>query len=458
MKRSYLVVALLLAPTAVANAQTPPADPPPPPPVPDVPQPPDAPIAPELPDAPEPPDALVQPVPVAKPLAPAEGIQPITPISSVPLQLTPGANIQADGRAFTNNSGSHDMTIRRLRAELTGKAYDYFKFYTLLDFASSKLVVENAYLEVGLPEVSLRFGKDKAQFGIERLQSDTYLTFIERSFATAISPDRDIGIALRGDLYHGVFSYSGAIVDGSPDNSTALEAETDNALEYDLHVLLFPFKAPGLARFGDLAIGAATTFGYTHGTLAAPGLTAIKSDGQETIVTYPTGTTLAATPHVDGYRTRQTIHGYYYGGPVGVLAEYVRDQEPTEVGGSHTGVVDQAWQVAASVAVTPGDHPSYTAIRPVHPFDPKHGHWGAVELAARYGELKIDADAFTSGILSATQSIRIARDFTVGANWYFNRYFKLQINYSETFYKGGGDIGGDRPTEHLIAVRGQAML
>ncbi len=405
-------------------------------------------------DAPEPPEP---PTSVDRPIAAPQGIEPL---SSVPLQLTPGGNIQADGRAFTNDSGSHDLTIRRLRAELAGKAYDYFKLYTLLDFASSKLVVENAYLEVGVPEVSLRFGKDKAQFGIERLQSDTYLAFIERSFATQISPDRDLGVALRGELFHGVLAYSGAIVDGAPDNTTALEAETDNALEYDLHVSFSPFKAPGLAGLGDLAIGAATTFGYTHGTLAAPGLTSIKSDGQQTIVKYAGGgatDTIDTTAHAEGYRTRQTIHGYYYGGPIGVLAEYVRDHEPIALGGTHTGIVDQAWQVAVSVAVTPGDHPSYTAIRPVHPFDPRHGRWGAVELAARYGALELDPDAFDTKITSATSSVRVARDVTVGASWYFNRYFKLQLNYSETFYKEGA-IGGDRRPEHLIAVRGQGML
>ena len=140
-----------------------------------------------------------------------------------------------------------------------------------------------------------------------------------------------------------------------------------------------------------------------------------------------------------------------------MLAEYVRDHEPIELNGTHTGVVDQAWQVAASVAVTPGDHPSYTAIRPAHPFDPKHGHWGAVELAARYGELKLDQDGFDAKITSATSSIRIARDVTVGANWYFNRFFKLQLDYSETFFKQGA-MGGDRLSEHVIEVRGQAML
>lgn len=128
------------------------------------------------------------------------------------IELKPGGYLQIDQREFLTDTGTHELTVRRLRFKLDGKAFRYFKVYTLVDFAGSKLVVDDAYLEFApRPELALRFGKNKSQFGIERLQSATELTFIERSYPTQIAPNRDIGIAVRGDI--GIVHYSLAAVD-----------------------------------------------------------------------------------------------------------------------------------------------------------------------------------------------------------------------------------------------------
>ena len=62
------------------------------------------------------------------------------------------------------------------------------------------------------------------------------------------------------------------------------------------------------------------------------------------------------------------------------------------------------------------------------------------------------------GIADPAASVRRARAGTVGVNWYFNKLFKLQLNYEGTLYTGGAPDGGDRPTEHLIATRFQAAI
>ncbi|NVB84658.1 MAG: hypothetical protein HOV81_40165 [Kofleriaceae bacterium] len=375
------------------------------------------------------------------------------------LELKPGGYLQADTRSFVTDTSPHEQTLRRLRFKLEGKAFGLFKFNTLIDTAQSKLVVQNAFIEIGLrPEIGLRFGKDKAQFGIERLQSAADLTFIERSYPTQISPNRDIGLALRGDIRGGLVHYSVAIVDGVANNAV-LEGETDDSYEYNAHLLVSPFK--GLAQFGDLAVGAATTFGRTHGTVASPGITPFKSAGQATIYKYAGGSamdTLATTAVADGYRYRFAGHAYYYAGPIGALAEYVADYEPVALRGDHTLLAQRAWQVAASAALTPGDKPTYKGIVPTKPFDLDAHTWGAFEVAARYGELILDDDSFAAGIADPAASVRRARAGTVGINWYFNRYIKLQVNYEGTVYTGGAPDGGDRPTEHLIATRFQAAI
>jgi phosphate-selective porin OprO/OprP len=377
-----------------------------------------------------------------------------------PLEIKPGGYLQADSRVFATDTGTHELTVRRLRFKVDGQALRHFRFQTLIDTATSRLQVLNAWIEFSpRPEIGLRFGKDKAQFGIERLQSATDLAFIERAFPTQLAPNRDIGLALRGDIHGGLVHYSAAIVNGVANNAV-LEAETDSEYEYNAHLLIAPFKASSqLASYGDLAIGGAATFGRTRGTIANPGLTAIRSAGQATIFSYAGGgatDTRETTALADGYRYRLAAHAYYYGGPIGVLAEYVADHEPVLLQGTHTRLRHSAWQLAASAALTPGDRAGYKSLVPKRPFDLRAGTWGAVELAARYSELRIDDDSFTAGI-ARQASIRRARAGTLGANWYFNRNIKLQVNYESTQFTGG-TATGNRRTEHVIATRIQVAI
>jgi phosphate-selective porin OprO/OprP len=371
------------------------------------------------------------------------------------LETRPGGYVHFDTRRFLGDSDANEMSVRRLRFRLDGSAAKHFRYRTLIDFAGSRVVVNDAWAEAAiLPELQIRAGKDKSQFGLERLQSATQLTFIERAYPTQLAPNRDIGVWLRGDLGKGLVHYAAGIVDGVADNAV-VEGESDNEVEYNLHLLVSPFARH--AHLGDLAIGAATTFGRTRGTPSNPGITNVRSVGQALIARFASGMDAASTAVADGYRTRYTAHGYYYRGPIGLLAEYVRDREPVLLGDSHRLLEHTAWQVASSVALTPGDRPAYASIRPRRPLDPQKGAWGAVELAARYTELRLDRDAFDAGIMKPATSVERARESTLGANWYFNDYLRLQLDYSFTRFTSV-DPAMRPPDEHLIATRLQASI
>jgi phosphate-selective porin OprO/OprP len=457
MKHIASISLFVLAGSATAAAQTAPAEPAPATPPSDP-----TPATATPPADPAPVTPPADPTPATAP-PPAETPSGIAVSAKLPgkgggkLELKPGGYAQSDARTFVGDGGgARDITIRRLRFKVDGSAYKLFNFRTLIDFAGSKVVVDDAWAEIALrPELVLRFGKDKGQFGIERLQSASQLAFIERSFPTQISPNRDIGIAARGDLAK-VVHYSIAAVDGVADNAV-LEGDTDDELEYNAHLLVAPFKR-GLARYGDLAVGGAATFGRSFGTAANPGLTNLRSGGQAVIVKYAAGMDDATTARVAGWRYRLAAHGYYYGGPVGVLAEYVRNEQTATVMGNGARLAHRAWQLATSVALTPGDRPTYRGLKPKQPFDPAAGTWGAFELAARYAELRIDPETFDKGFASRNSSVERARAFTLGANWYFNEYLKLQLDYEGTLFQGGAPDGADRPTEHVIATRFQASI
>src|SRR4051812_21174817 len=173
---------------------------------------------PQEPVAPTPPAGAApapQPSVAATPELSAEKVEkPADKPKQLPLELKPGGYVQLDSRRFLNESEAHEMTVRRLRFRIDGSAGKYFKFRTLIDFAGSKLVVDDAWAEgVILPELSVRAGKDKSQFGLERLQSASQLVFIERAYPTQLAPNRDIGFWLRGDIEQGLVHYAAGAVD-----------------------------------------------------------------------------------------------------------------------------------------------------------------------------------------------------------------------------------------------------
>ena len=380
----------------------------------------------------------------------------VTPKTKPKLELEPGGYLHVDGRRFVeNNTGAHDVTVRRLRFKLDGSASKLLGFRTLIDFAGSRVQVLDAWTELRFaPELQIRAGKDKGQFGLERLQSATALTFIERAYPTQLAPNRDIGAWVRGDINKGFVHYALGVVGGVANNAI-LEAETDDVLEYNAHVLVAPLFAN--KQYGELAIGGAATFGRNKGTATSTGLTSLRTPGQLNFFQYATGMTLDTTARTDGYRTRFTGHGYYYGGPVGVFAEYVRDREPVRYMGTEQTLSHSAWQIAASIAVTPGDTPSFKGLKPKQSFDPENGTWGAVELAARYSELRVDEETFALNMASTANSAQRARSFTGGLNWHLSDIVKLQANYELTTFKGGA-AGDNRETEHLIATRLAASI
>jgi phosphate-selective porin OprO/OprP len=106
--------------------------------------------------------------------------------------------------------------------------------------------------------------------------------------------------------------------------------------------------------------------------------------------------------------------------------------------------------------VLTGEDASYRSVSPATPFDLTRGTWGALEVAARYGELHVDKDAFPF-FADPTRAARVAESWGIGLNWYLNRNVKLQWNYEQTDFTGGG-AQGERPKERAILSRFQVAF
>jgi phosphate-selective porin OprO/OprP len=71
--------------------------------------------------------------------------------------------------------------------------------------------------------------------------------------------------------------------------------------------------------------------------------------------------------------------------------------------------------------------------RPARPFDPKAGHWGAWEIAARYSDLDLNYRAGAPGAAQTAEAIRGGEQkiFTLGLNWYPNAVVRFQADFQD---------------------------
>ena len=118
----------------------------------------------------------------------------------------------------------------------------------------------------------------------------------------------------------------------------------------------------------DLGFGIAGSTGTEKGTLTAPALGSYSTPGQLALFRYRADGTAPNTVLAEGRRTRVSPQGYFYAGPVGVLAEYVRSTHNVRRATQVAELTSQAWQVSGGWVLT-GERESYTGITPDHPLD-----------------------------------------------------------------------------------------
>jgi len=129
------------------------------------------------------------------------------------------------------------------------------------------------------------------------------------------------------------------------------------------------------------------------------------------------------------------------------MGEYAISEQGVALGGRgdpvSTDLQHHGWQVSGGWVLT-GEPASFTGVVPRRNFNPRAGAWGALQLVARYSELKIDDDAFPLYANPAT-SASSASEWSVGLNWYLNRNVRVGTSFSHTDFSGGGGTGTSAP-------------
>lgn len=385
-------------------------------------------------------------------LTPAKGLSVKSPDG---LELKVRGLVQADGRFFIGddaNPQNDTFLFRRIRPTLEGTWGSLVGFRLTPEFAGDSATIVDAYVDLKFdPRATVRIGKIKGPVGLERLQSGGSIAFVERGFPTELAPNRDLGVQLQGELFDTRLSYVVGAYNGAPDGRDAATTNPDNEFEYAGRVFWEPFKNAANGWSG-LGIGVAASVGDTFGT-GNNVLPRYRTPGQAQFFAYN------ANVAADGLHRRFSPQGYFYRGRYGLLGEYITSEQEVRVAsGANAGrrdhLVNEAYQLTGSVVLT-GEDASYRGVaRPNKPFASDAAGWGAFELVGRFGELKVDDEAFPL-FANAASSARSAKAWTIGLNWYLNSNLKLVANYTQTTFEGGAAAGADREDEKSFFTRAQ---
>lgn len=419
------------------------------------------------------------------------------------------ALIQADSKFFmddvhvgnqTNPNGdssADQFLLRRVRPILEGTVWKWFDYRIMPDFGMGTTRLFDAYADLRyFREASLTAGKFKAPVSLERLQSASALPFIERAYPTQLAPNRDVGFMLHGEfdkpgyptdfsklernqtkagnfplyMYPEFFAYQLAVTNGSRNNGN-IDSDTNDSKEFQGRVFAHPFVHSGIEPLEGLGIGMAGTWGEPNGDT----LSNYQTPGLNNMFVY------SPLARSNGTQYRLYPQGYWIWGPFQLVGEYALSstdldslslnapstitnpvntrQGPRNIYGYGTTTHDQAWNVTVSYMLTGEENvflrqgikprhefdPMY-GIRPDKPFNPSEGHWGAVQVAARWSYMDFDDNVFQNigtvrnpvyPFADPRLSVSEATTWALGINWWLNPNVKIMADYSQTSFNGG---------------------
>ncbi|HEY3756040.1 MAG TPA: porin [Opitutaceae bacterium] len=342
-----------------------------------------------------------------------------------------GGIVQFDSREFFGDGGgalNNSFVLRRARVLTDGTFDNLYSFQFVPDFApTTGVTIFDANAGISVADwLQVRVGKFKSPVGLEQLQQDAYTFFTERSLATNLVPNRDLGIQFGGSLDKGTLIYQVGIFNGVPDAANSVNQDFDNDKEAEARVFVQPFAASGDPLLSGLGFGAAATRGREKGTSGVA--SGYKTDGQQTFFKY------SATTYADGDVWRFTPQGYWYAGPFGILGEYVVSAvnvlptAPTKPVSSPTQLVNRSWDAQIGYTLT-GENTTFAGVVPNHPFNPKTGEFGAWQVVARVEGLDVDPDAFPLFASSSTNAKDVF-GWGFGLNWYLSRLVRISTDFN----------------------------
>ncbi len=277
-----------------------------------------------------------------------------------PANLRISGFAQALYRYHELDSQNDSFSMHRVKLKFDGHVIPELAYRIQIDAAASSNILRDAYIKyTKCPSANVIVGQTFIPFSEEQLHPTPDLEFIDRSRVTSnLSYDRDIGVQMRGELFHETLSYGAGVFNGAGRNTS------DNNDDKDIiaRAVISPFNDMLLE---GLSLGTA----FQYGKQPRSGNT----EGDRTVI--------------------------------GALAKYEYDKLKIQ-----SEYLFRSQEQIAGLSDKDADGFYITAA---YHFLPK------LQGAIRYEQYDPDRD--TSG---DREDI-----ITLGVNYFFNDYLKLQANY-----------------------------
>jgi len=375
-------------------------------------------------------------------------------------RLQPYLKLKPQFRAFeANNPASNDFFMRHARLGLKGTIYKYYDFDIAGEFGKGSQELWDAYMGFNyLPWARLRFGQYKQPFSLDWYSPADWRDFTEMPLPIDnLTPDRDIGVMVHGNVAKGVLDYGLSLCNGTGKNTH----DTNDEKDLVARLVLTPFNASKNALLKGLHLGGGMTYGKQETARDEMRRKGKFQTAGETVFFQFNDTVFH-----DGERIRYGAELAWIVGPFSLKGEWVRmdlDDLYVTAGGSKDDFSIDGSYVSLSYILTGESQPfkdgTYRMIVPKQSFDPKKGTWGAIQLVARYETFSIDNDLFLKGYADPNKYTDDADGFTLGVNWYLNDRVKAMVNYNRTDFDGYiVKDGMELENEDVVLVRLQLVF
>lgn len=317
------------------------------------------------------------------------------------LKLTVGGRLHVDVLAYESVIAFDDADVRRARLEVSGQIADIVRFRVDREFAGPD-GWRNLWASIEPIEgLEIKAGNFTVPFAMEDLQSSNRIPLMERSLANALAPGFGLGVAAK------VSQPSWTLAAGY--FGEALGNEDDRANQrgkgFAGRATIAPISRRGkLVHLGaeverrSFAGGDIVQFQTKPGSILAPRLlTTGRIADPADLINLGGEIALTQGPFL--------FQGHY------VATKIRRTARPT--------LDFDGWYAQASLVLTGQRYEYSQTAGVVSGVDVRRGG-GAVELAARYGELDLSDDSSVRGVGKA---------ITFGANWYLNKNIRFMANY-----------------------------
>ncbi|KKB96071.1 Porin O precursor [Candidatus Arcanobacter lacustris] len=275
--------------------------------------------------------------------------------------------------------------------------------------------IGDAYIAYsGIDHLNIKVGQMLEPISLDWLRKPTNLAFFENALISNLAPGKELGFAL--NAYH---KY-GTLTAGFYGNNAASGNQMNQHSSFAARATLLPIHDENsLVHFA------------VSGNVARPEKTSTSTGRSVSYSSYP-ATQIASklvtasianvtNTKLLGYETALMYKNF------SLIGEYLQ----TTV--SRTGnkavkfkghYIQAGWVLTGEKVGYDAKSGALTGVTPANSFDLKAGHWGAVELVARYNYL--DLNDRKNNILGGS-----LKEYDTALNWYANNYVKLSAQYSK---------------------------